>query len=470
MLTMGEGARQGGRDSDDEPGSTRSARLLGRIWRSAFPRELVARTDRERAQLTRFTFLLHLRPIRLPESTLRWTHTFGLGGSSLVLIAVQAVTGILMMLVYRPVPEAAYGSVIDLEREVLFGSLVRGVHWWAANLLVVVVVLHLARVFFTGGYHGPRQFNWVIGCLLLGAVATAAFTGYLLPWDQLAYWAVTVATGMLAYVPVVGDWLQHAVRGGPDVGADTLTTFYTLHTTIVPVALLVLMGFHFWRVRRAGGVVVPTDLEDGTSGDQRSVLFLPHLLGREVVQALVVVAIVIVLGASVGAPLGAPANTGLSPNPTKAPWYFMGFQELLIHLHPAFALLLVPVVAITGFLLLPYLAADDEPTGTWFLSGTGRTTAAVAASGAVLVTAIAVVGDALTTDRSGWVTGGLVPCAVAAALVWALVRVVRRRWDASRNETIQAVVTAVAMTFVVLTLVGVWFRGPGMGLVWPWLR
>jgi len=467
---MGADGRDGGVGPDEAAGSSGSAGLLGRIWRSAFPRRLVARTDRERAQLTRFTFLLHLRPIRLPESTLRWTHTFGLGGSSLVLVAVQALTGILMMLVYRPVPEAAYGSVVQLEGEVLFGSLVRGVHWWAANLLVVVVLLHMARVFLTGGYHGARQFNWVVGCLLLGAVATAAFTGYLLPWDQLAYWAVTVATGMLAYVPVVGDGLQHAVRGGPDVGADTLTTFYTLHTTIVPVALLVLMGFHFWRVRRAGGVVVPPEVGGEATGDERPVLFLPHLLGREVVQALVVVAVVIALGAALGAPLGAPANPGVSPNPTKAPWYFMGFQELLIHLHPAFALLVVPAIVGFGFLLLPYLAADDEPSGAWFLSATGRTTATVAAAGAVLVTAIAIVGDAVTTGRSGWLTGGLIPCAVVTALVWGLVRGVRRRWNASRNETIQAVVTAIAVVFTVLTLVGVWFRGPGMNLVWPWLR
>ena len=464
---MGEGAP--GRDDRIGDTSDRGS-LPRRFWRSAFPRRLTASTDRERAQLTRFTFLLHLRPIRLPEPTLRWTHTFGLGGSSLVLVALQVMTGILMMLVYRPVPEAAYGSVVELERAVLFGSLVRGTHWWGANLLVVVVLLHLARVFLTGGYHGPRQFNWVIGCLLLAAVAAAAFTGYLLPWDQLAYWAVTVATGMLAYVPVVGESLQHAVRGGPEVGADTLTTFYTLHTTIVPVALIALMGFHFWRVRRAGGVVVPPDPDHGNGATERSVLFLPNLLGREVAQGLVVVAMVVVLGAAFGAPLGAPANTGMSPNPTKAPWYFVGFQELLIHLHPTFALLVVPLIVAIGFVLLPYLAADDEPAGRWFLSATGRQTAAVAAACAAVVTVSAVALDAVTTVRSGWRTGGLGPFAVTVALVWGLAQTVKRRWGGSRNEVVQAVVTAVAVSFIVLTLVGVWLRGPGMRLVWPWLR
>jgi quinol-cytochrome oxidoreductase complex cytochrome b subunit len=464
---------EGARPRDERPGGgRRSASLLRRIWRSAFPRRLVARTDRERAQLTRFTFLLHLRPVRLPEPTLRWTHTFGLGGSSLVLVVVQAVTGILMMLVYRPVPEAAYGSVLELEREVLFGSLVRGTHWWAANMLVVVVVLHMARVFLTGGYHGPRQFNWVIGCVLLSAVATAAFTGYLLPWDQLAYWAVTVATGMLAYVPGVGESLQHAVRGGTDVGADTLTTFYTLHTTIVPVVLIVLMGFHFWRVRRAGGVVVPPPAErDDETGDTgRQVLFLPHLLGREVAQALVVVALVVVLGAAFGAPLGAPANTGMSPNPTKAPWYFVGFQELLIHLHPMFALLVVPAIVGLGFVLLPYLADDDGPAGQWFLTDTGRTTATVAAVLAAVATGLAVGVDAVTPGRTGWVTGGLLPFGVTAMFVGGLAWFVRRRWQTGRNETIQTVVVALSVCFAVLTLVGVWFRGPGMQLMWPWLR
>ena len=446
--------------------------MTTRIWRSAFPRPLTARSDRERAQLTRFTFLLHLRPIRLPEPTLRWTHTFGLGGSSLVLVAVQAVTGILMMLVYRPVPDAAYESVVALEREVVFGSLVRGVHWWAANLLVVVVLLHLSRVFLTGGFHGPRQFNWVVGCGLLAAVATAAFTGYLLPWDQLAYWAVTVATGMLAYVPMVGQGLQQAVRGGSDVGARTLTTFYTLHTTIVPAFLIVLMGFHFWRVRRAGGVVVPPASEDAAGDDpgNRTVLFLPHLLGREVVQALVIVALVVVLGAAFGAPLDAPANTGMSPNPTKAPWYFVGFQELLIHLHPAFALLVVPVVAGLGFVLLPYLATDEEPAGRWFRSPTGRRTAAASAVFAVAVTVAAVALDAVTSGRTGWLAGGLIPFVVLVGLAWGIARVAGERWGASRNERLQAVVVAAAVSFGVLTLVGIWFRGPGMSLVWPWMR
>jgi quinol-cytochrome oxidoreductase complex cytochrome b subunit len=443
---------------------------LERVWRSIFPRPLSARTDRERAALTRFTFLLHLRPVMVPERTLPWTHTFGLGGSSLVLIALLAATGILNQLVYQPVPGVAYDSVLAIETQVPFGALVRGVHWWSANLLVVVLLLHVARVFATGGYHGARQFNWVIGCGLLAAVLANNFTGYLLPWDQLAYWAVTISTAMLGYLPLVGDTLQQVARGGPEIGAQTLVSFFTIHTTIVPVVLIVLMGFHFWRVRRAGGVVEPPPAPGEPAAGEAKRLFLPDLLLREVVQALVIVAVVVVLAALFGAPLAERANPGMSTNPAKAPWYFLGFQELLTHLHPVFAVLVFPLLAGAGFLLLPYLTSDDEPAGRWFLSATGRRTAALAAAAATVVTPLAVIADDLLAGGpSGFVSGGVLPLAVAAGAVAGCYRLARRRYGASHNESVQAVVVLLAVAFAVLTVIGVWFRGEGMALVWPWL-
>ena len=444
---------------------------LGRVWRSIFPRPLSARTDRERAALTRFTFLLHLRPVLVPARTLPWTHTFGLGGSSLVLITLLAATGILNMLVYQPVPGVAYDSVVALQEQVPFGALVRGVHWWSANLLVVVLLLHIVRVFATGGYHGARQFNWVIGCGLLAAVLANNFTGYLLPWDQLAYWAVTISTAMLAYVPLIGGMLQQVARGGPEIGTQTLVSFYTIHTTIVPVALIVLMGFHFWRVRRAGGVVEPPAAPGEPEGDDAKRLFLPDLLLREVVQALVIVAVVVVLAALFGAPLDERANPGMSTNPAKAPWYFMGLQELLIHLHPVFAVMVFPLLAGLGFLLLPYVTSDDEPAGRWFLSPTGRRTATLAAAAALVATPILVIADDLLAGGpSGLIGGGVLPLALAAGAVWGTFVLARRRYGASVNEAVQAVVVLLAVGFAVLTLIGVWFRGEGMALVWPWLR
>ncbi len=451
-----------------EDAPQRRRNLARQIWQSVFPRPIVARSDRERASLTRFTFLLHLRPVLLPARTLRWSHTFGLGGSSLVLVAVMAATGILTMLVYQPVPGVAFDSIVALQGQVAFGALVRAVHYWSANLLVVVVLLHLARVFLTGGYHGPRQFNWVIGSVLLLCVLANNFTGYLLPWDQLSYWAVTISTGMLEYVPWVGPLLQRVVRGGTEIGPETLINFYTVHTTIVPVLLIALMGFHFWRVRRAGGVVVPP-ARPADDDEGEKLHFLPHLLLREVAQTLVIVAIVVVLAAAFGAPLGDRANPGMSPNPAKAPWYFVGFQELLIHFHPLFAVVVIPMLAALGFVLLPYLTSDDEPSGAWFLSPTGRRTAGVAAVVALAVTPLLVVADeALGSGAAGWFTGGALPLAAIVAAVIGFAALVKARFGTTTNETVQAVVVLMAVAFAVLTLIGVWFRGEGMALTWPW--
>jgi quinol-cytochrome oxidoreductase complex cytochrome b subunit len=483
----------GGVPASSDPYNPRVRTLLRRIWDSAVLRgPLVPRSDRERTLVTLHTLVLHLRPVRLPARTLHFTHTFGLGGSALALIGVLALTGILMMLVYQPAPGIAYDSVVTLEGSVRFGSLVRGIHHWSAQLLVVVLALHVARVFLTGGYHGPRQFNWVVGAALLASVLANAFTGYLLPWDQLSYWAVTISIAMLGYVPGIGALLQRVVRGGAEIGPATLTVFYTVHTSIVPTLLVFLTAFHFWRVRKAGGVVVPppalgeaspaagTTPSDGEpqpraaepQSEGERVLFLPHLLVREVAFALVLLAVVSVLGAAVGASLGERANPGLSPNPTKAPWYFMGVQELLVHFHPVFAVVIIPLLAIVGFVLLPYLTADDEPAGSWFLSKTGRRTAALAAAASLLATPLLVLAHAAVGDRlpatAGWITGGLVPLGLILAATAAFARLVRRRYAASPNETTQAVVVLLSVAFAVLTFIGVVFRGKGMALAWPW--
>ena len=422
-------------------------------------------SDRERARATRYTFLIHLRPVRVPAATLRWTHTFGLGGSSLVLVALLAVTGILMMLAYQPVPNVAYDSTLGLQNSIAFGSLVRGMHYWSANLLLFLVGLHTARVLFTGGHGGTRRFTWVLGAFLLFGVLVSSFTGYLLPWDQRSYWAITICASMLDYLPWVGSSLQHILLGGEQVGPNTLILFYTLHTSVVPVLLVFLMGWHFWRVRRSGGVIEPPT--SGNGADDK-VTFLPHLFLREVAQGLALVAVVLLLAALLGAPLGERANPGLSPNPAKAPWYFMGFQELLIHFHPLFAVFLLPLIAAIGFTLLPYLTPEHQPGGTWFLSATGRRTALTAAVLALVITPLLVMLDAgLGRAADNWLMAGLLPTLGLAAFVWGFAALLRRRLGASGDETAQAAVTLLVVAFIVMTAIGVWFRGEGMALVWP---
>jgi len=449
--------------------------LATRIWRSVFRTPLTPRTERERKRVVLNHLVLHMRPVRLPERTVAFRHTFGLGGMAAALVLLLILTGVLLMFVYEPTPERAYGSIEALRRDVRFGGLVRNVHHWSANLLVIITFLHLLRTFFTGAFHGARQFNWVIGTLLLLVVLAANFTGYLLPWDQLSYWAITIVTAMLGYVPAIGDGLRQLARGGPEIGSATLINFYTFHTTVFPVTLVALMAFHFWRVRKAGGVVVPRAYDEAVEERPDTVLFVPSLLTREFVTALVLVASVLVISVAFDAGLAEPANPGMSPNPAKAPWYFLGLQELLLHFHPTWAVVILPGLALLGLLAIPYLRYDEPLEGPWFLSATGRSLAIAGALAALALTPLWVLLDEYVTDWSGWLAGlppglseGLVPAMIALGVTWGVVRFAARQHGGNRQEVMQAAFAFVATALVILTIVGVWFRGEGMALRWPW--
>jgi quinol-cytochrome oxidoreductase complex cytochrome b subunit len=463
----------------------------------------------------------------VPEEALAFTRTCGLGGMAVVLLVLLATTGALLLLAYEPSAERAYASVQSLRDDTAVGGFVRNIHFWAANSLVLVAVLHLLRVFYTGAFHAPRRFNWVIGLLLLALVLASNFTGYLLPWDQLAFWAVTIGTGMLEYVPLVGPALETALRGGPEVGPKTLSIFFVLHIAILPILGAILAAFHFWLVRKAGGVILPSrilenplaprllkkvkmqggarcevrDVLTGTSQHcasaptQQVGLFQqpagpprpepaprptlvptsPNLVFREMVVALVLIAGVLLTAAVFDAPLLAQANPGMSPNPAKAPWYFMGIQELLVHLHPTFAVLVVPlsVAAFLGF--VPYLHYGEAPSGLWFHSANGQRTALAAAGTAV----VAVPAGILTTEYvlslpkllpflPPAVSTGLLPTGVLAFLAVGFFGLSRWRYRASRIEAVQALFTLLTVGFVMLTVTGVFFRGTAMRITWPW--
>jgi quinol-cytochrome oxidoreductase complex cytochrome b subunit len=458
--------------NDSAPTTKKDKVLLTRVWQSIFPKPIVPKTERERHKTVLEFFVLHMRPVRVRRSTLPYTHTFGLGGSSLTLIALMIGTGLLLMLAYEPSPERAYRSILSLESDFLFGGLVRNIHHWSANLLVVVVVAHMLRVLFTGGFHGARRFNWVLGCGLLLAVLASNFTGYLLPWDQLAYWAVTICTGMLGYVPWIGGWLQEVARGGPEIGSATLVIFYTFHTSLLPVSVILLMGFHFWRVRKAGGVVDPRPAEEIGDEKPEYVSTLPNLLLPELAAGLALVAGVVLLAALVDAPLAAAANPGMSPNPAKAPWYFLGFQELQLHFHPFFAVVVIPLAALLGLLIIPYLRYPEELSGPWFLTAVGRRTALLSAAvGAAVTVLLVVVDEFLLQPGAGLPTvvgRGVVPVVLLGAAAVFFHWFVGRRYQLRNAEAVQALFVLFFSSLVVLTAIGVWFRGPGMALVWPW--
>ena len=448
--------------------------LFQRIRSSIFPSTLRLKRGRDRYRRFFNSLVLHFRPRRVPDRTLRFTLTWGLGGMAALLILVQLGTGLLLKFVYQPFPDRAYESILHLQQGVLFGQLVRNIHHWSGNLLLIIVFLHFLRVFFTGAFHPPRQFNWIIGLGLFLTVLLSNFSGYLLPWDQLSFWAIAICTGMLEYIPGVGLWLQALIRGGSEVGPSTLSNFYTIHTAILPAILITLMPFHFWRVRRAGGLVIPRSQEEDENFRGHTVPSIPDLLLREIVVATVLIASLLMISVFFDAPLGSEANLGLSPNPTKAPWYFMGFQEILLHFHPLIALCLVPLFIIIALAGIPYIRYPSSTAGVWFASLTGRRMAILAVLVALIVTPLGVLLDEYVFDFAAWMpdvsplfTNGLIQMGIILSGLCVFYFLMKRRYSPDRSEVIQMVFVFFLTAFIIFTIIGIWFRGSGMRLQWP---
>ncbi len=215
------------------------------IWRA--PRRV---TPRDRAASHWASFALHIYPVKMKRKEIAFRYSWYLGVISTVLLGSLVLSGLYLMFFYVPSPNQAYSNVQTLQTEVAFGQYVRNVHRWSAHLMVLAVVAHMTRVFYRGAYKAPREFNWVIGVVLLMLTLLMSFTGYLLPWDQLAYWAITVGTEMAAYVPFVGDSTREMMLGGPIVGASTLLRFYVLHVAVLPLMIVSILMIHLWRWRK----------------------------------------------------------------------------------------------------------------------------------------------------------------------------------------------------------------------------
>ena len=245
------------------------------IWKSIFRHDIPV-DERGRAQIILTNFFLHLHPVRMPKHAIRICYTYCAGGLSFFVYLVLVVTGVLLMFYYRPTLEYAYTDTMDLAEQVPLG-IMREIHRWGAHAMIILVWLHMFRVFMTGSYKPPREFNWVLGVVLLLMTLLLSFTGYLLPWDQLAIWAVTVGTNMARATPLLGhegpgaallklgdislvhagNDARFALLGGRFVGEGALLRFYVLHCLAIPLIATVLMGVHFWRIRKDGGVSTP---------------------------------------------------------------------------------------------------------------------------------------------------------------------------------------------------------------------
>ena len=238
------------------PGDVMRVVKESEAWRSLF-RQPYPTTSRTRALAVMNNVFLHLHPVRVKRHAVRYTYTFCLGGISFFLFLALTVTGIYLMFFYVPSVALAYQNIQEMETSVAFGELVRNMHRWAAHLMVLTVFLHMIRVFYHGAYKPPREFNWVIGTLLLFSTLWLSFTGYLLPWAQIAFWAITVGSQMATYAPLINSESSFLLLGGIEVGQGTLIRFYVMHVIAFPLIAAILLVVHFWRIRKDGGISGP---------------------------------------------------------------------------------------------------------------------------------------------------------------------------------------------------------------------
>lgn len=318
----------------------------------------------------RASFFLHLHPERVRERTLAPQTTFGLGVIAVVLLAVLLLTGLVLMFWYVPTPSGAYERIVDLSAGALpLGSLMRDLHRLASDALVVVVILHLARVYLTGALGKKRRLNWVIGLSLQLIVVSTAFTGYLLPWDRDAYWAATVGGELVALFPLVGVPLRSLLWGGDVVGQDTVLRAYAFHVAVLPVVGTALLGYHLWRIRKAGGLARPSTQFGGEAGASL-VSTRPALTLRELSIALATTSILVAVALVWDAPLGLPGHPPLPVDPAKAPWFFLWIQELVSYTSWLGAL--IPMLLGVLLLIAPLMEKDESRAGLWFVTGRRR--------------------------------------------------------------------------------------------------
>ena len=410
-------------------------------------------SDRQAGDAVVSNFVLHWFPAKALKDSLAWRYSLWLGTISAALLLLLTVSGLPLLFLHVPSVERAYGSVKDIEYVVTFGYWIRSVHRFAAHFMVAAVFLHLVRVFLTGAYKNGtgrgqhREWNWVIGVAMLLVTLFLSFTGYLLPWDQLAYWAVTVGTNIASAVPLAGPKIRELLIGGRTIDQPTLIRFYVMHVVLLPGLLGGLFAYHMWRIRKDGGLATadraaalparaevpagktktytllgiargtgPTIRASSVEAPDTTVNSVPDLTRRAAIVTLGTMAFISILSVFVHSPLEEPANALVTPNPAKAPWYFLWLQEIVTDTTIKIGSFTVNGAFIGG-VVLPGLLVVLMAAWPWL-------------------------------DRS--------PAAAAG------------RWFPQSRRTQNLVFLLIVLAVLVLTFVGTFCRGPYWGLYWPW--
>lgn len=410
-------------------------------------------SDKEAGDAIVKNLMLHWFPNKVSKKSLSWNYSFYLGTISFVLFMILVFTGVVLMFLYVPSVERAYGSVKDLEYVVSFGWLLRGVHRIGAHLMVAVVFLHMVRVFLTGAYKNGsavgsnRPLNWIIGVALLLLTLLLSFTGYLLPWDQLAFWAITVGTNIASAAPLVGKWIRFFLLGGSEIDQNALIRFYVLHVFFLPMIVLFLFSWHMWRVRKDGGLAVVDHealeqraenvapvksktysllgITQGTTvhvqntmvdEEKDSIPSTPNLTRRIWLVTLLTFVVSVILTIAFRAPLETAANPSVTPNPAKAPWYFLWLQEIVTDTTLKLGSFTINGALIGGILLPGVLVL----LAVWWPY----------------------------RDKSGTSAVGV--------------------WFAPERKRQNMVFLLICLFIIVFTIIGTFLRGPYWNFYWPW--
>lgn len=303
-------------------------------------------------------FFKHLHPPLVRRRTLQPSATMGLGVVCLTCLIVLGATGLTLLLYYLPQQDTAYDRILHIVTTLRYGRLIRNLHSLAANVLLIAGILHLARIFFMGSYQG-RWLNWTYGLLLLGLILFSNYTGYLFPWDQTAYWAIKVGSNLATYFPGVGPSLKSFLLGGEDVGHETLIRSFALHVAVLPFLWGILISLHLWRIRKDGGLAAPEEEKP------ERVPSSPWLFRAELAAGLLTLSLLLSLAFFIDAPLSSRADPLHPPNPAKAPWYFVGIQEMVSY-SAMFGGVVIPFLIGLFLFFAPLLDRSKQSAGRWF--------------------------------------------------------------------------------------------------------
>jgi quinol-cytochrome oxidoreductase complex cytochrome b subunit len=307
-------------------------------------------------------FFYHLHPPTIPRREGSFRYTFGLGGISVLLFLVLAVTGLLLTFFYIPTPDQAASSIQVITYQVPFGWLVRNLHYWSAQAMVIVVALHMLRVIFTGAYKRPRRTNYVIGIALLVGTLLLDFTGYVLRWDDGTHWALVVGTNLIKDIPAIGPVLYQIVVGGTQIGDATTVRFYGWHLFGLTIPAFILIVWHGFKVRRDGGIS-----HQPRVGDHAPRIDRAQLVKTETAAALIVLAALILISIVLPAPIGPVADLPIPAEDAQAPWFFLWVQALLRSLPPVVAGILIPISVFALLIVIPYLIdRSKDGVAVWF--------------------------------------------------------------------------------------------------------